>query len=97
MITFNWRRKTDGEPMAKVRTTWTLTREDLANVLCSRLAEAPEPGVSELSRAEVEHLIRDQLAMNADARHWWRDREEYPGEVTNDEVFEWALKQVAKL
>jgi hypothetical protein len=97
MIEFNWHRKNDGAPLTKLRATWTLSREDLAAVLCARLAGAPEAGEGELSRAEVERLIRDQLEANADARYWWRDREEYPGEPTNDDVFEWALRQVGRL
>jgi hypothetical protein len=56
-----------------------------------------EAAERELSRAEVERFIRSQLKTNAEARHGWRTRVACDGEPTNDQIFEWAQKQVAKL
>jgi hypothetical protein len=95
VITFNWRRKSDGEPMAKVGVTWTLTREGLADVLCA--VQPPETADTELTKSETERLIREQLKENADARHWWRDRDDPECGVSNDEIFDWALRQVNQL
>jgi hypothetical protein len=96
VIAFNRRRQIDQEPIARVRSTWSLSRDDIADLLCARLNDIPA-GSGELPRAQIEILVREQLATHADARHWWRDREEYPGETTNDELYAWAQKQAAKL
>jgi hypothetical protein len=98
VIAFRWRRKRDGEPVARVCVTWKLTHDDMADLLCAHLNDIPGENDGELSRAQVEKLVRDQLAAYAEARYFWYDRrEEYPGETTNDEFFAWAQKQAAKL
>lgn len=99
MIRFNWKRKSDGEPLAKVRVEHLLTRQDMAHLLAAKVRPFDQESMREMSRQEIDTAIRDQLWQNPDGRHWWTDdySEEYPHEVTADEVLEWAERQVAKL
>lgn len=102
MIKFNWVRKSDGEPLTKIRITHTLTRTDLANLYAAATIPTTYDEMELLSKGSkhaIEEAIRDKLFSHRDDLNWWRDNyaDEYDNEPTADEVFEWARKQIAKL
>jgi len=99
MIRFSWKRRSDGEPMAKVRAEWLLTRDDMAGLLIARILPTAHEELAEMTRGDIEEAIRTQLWDCADRRNWWRDEyaEDYLREVTQGEAWEWAMRQVRKL
>lgn len=88
-----------GEPAARVREEWVLTRAELAGLLITGLEPGQYGDLRELTRTEIEAAIRQVLSTRADKRHWWGDlyRDEYDGEPTADEVEKWAMAQISKL
>lgn len=98
-IRFNWRLPSTGEELAKISVTFTLSREDLANVLAAAKVPHDYDKLKDLSKAEIESAVRDLLSRNPDQRNWWTDdyREDYDGEPTADDVFEWAKSQINRL
>ena len=99
-FTGKWVRKINQEPVAAVRITHYLTREELAHLLVTAVKPHFQQELRELSKAEMEEHIRDQLKLNPDAASWWSDdyREDEYGEqeVSIDEALKWARRQVAK-
>jgi hypothetical protein len=99
MIKWNWRRKSDGEPLTRIAAIHTLDREQLANLLAAAVVPDTYDALREYSKAEMEREIRSKLATHADDMNWWRDNysDDCDNEPSSDEVYEWARKQVAKL
>lgn len=99
MIRFSWKRRSDGEPMARVRVEWLLTRDDMARLLLAKRSPFTHGELTEMTKAKVEQAIRDQLWDNASQSNFWSDNypESYQHEVTQDEAWEWAMRQVRKL
>ncbi len=100
-IRFNWVRGT--EKIAHVRTTWSLTREDVANILIAwympRSHEEMQEMLEKCPLAELEHAVRELLASDPSKRHWWRDEYQAvsPGEPTAEEVEAWGMTQALRL
>jgi len=99
MIRFGWKRRSDGEPMARVRVEWLLTRDDMAGLLLAKRSPFTHDELTEMAKAEIEQAIRDQLWDNAGEGNFWSDNyaEGYQHGVTQDEAWEWAMRQVKKL
>jgi hypothetical protein len=100
MSIFRYRERDTGRERAHLTASWSLTHEDVAGLIIARL----EPQTFEdLERkrtiAELLAAAREQLAVNADARHWWADdyADEHPGEPTAEDVEEWGLAQARRL
>ncbi len=95
MILFNWKRKSDGEPLAKIRTEHLLTRDQMACALLAYGHINPEDeDLPELTRDEVEKRIRHQLTWNREALDWWADNYQFEH---REMLEEWAKRQAAKL
>lgn len=99
MLKFNWRRRSDGAPMTKIQVTHTLTVPELEGLLIAAHAPTSYGDLHELAKTQVEALIRRQLQVSPDKRHWWTDdyREPHEGDPTIEDVSTWAKKQVAKV
>jgi hypothetical protein len=99
MIRFNWRRKSDGEPLTRISVSHTLTRDGLAQLLIVAKAPWTAAELTEMSKTAVERAIRMQLERDPSAADCWGDEyaEQYDHEVTQDQAWEWAKRQVAKL
>jgi hypothetical protein len=97
-IRFNWVRGT--EKIAHVRTTWSLTREDVANILIAwYMPRSHEEMQEKRPVAELEHAIRELLATEPAKRRWWADEYQVisPGEPTEEEVRAWGMTQALRL
>lgn len=91
---YGWR-LADGTPVAHVAITHSVTPDRAARLLIKHLQPDADTA-PELSRAAVVRAIRAQLAANPDGADWWQD--DYPdAEDGLDDVWAWAVAQVAKL
>ena len=84
-------------PLACIRVAHYLTREELAGALITALAPECLEDLRDLTKAEAEAAIREQLTRNAGAAHYWGDQYGDQADLNQDEVREWALAQVDHL
>lgn len=88
-----WRRRSNGEPMARVRADHYLTRQDIADILCA--SSEIETG-TRLSTDAIMHYVRQYLSAApilepvGDWGHGCTDEEA-------EEREKWADEQVSKL
>lgn len=102
MIKFNWSRKSDGTELTKISVTFTLSRDQLANLLVAALLPSMADELVDMSKAAIEREIRSQLAHNPSKMDYWPDNypdsESLSGEwVSYAQVEEWARHQIDKL
>lgn len=97
VLRWNWKRKGDDEPITRIMIPHYLTRGDLTELLIIRHGPTIEDDLMELSKTRILRLIRLQLRLDPTARHHWRDLYEPEDDLTESEVWGWAVVQVAKL
>ncbi len=95
MIKFNWKRQSDGKPLAKVSVQHVLTRGKAAGLLITYLSPAEKEDLRDYSKAFIELCIRSQLKANPSVDGWSDGYIDC--ELDIDQVWAWAQRQVAKL
>lgn len=97
------RKRDDGTqvPLAPIRVTYYLTREDLENALITRVEPHYPDQLVEFTSKNCENAIREQMMLNADAINWWADNYQdvkfMTDELDIDEVEAWAQRQVSRM
>lgn len=85
--------------LTRIRVTHVLTVNELEGLLIAAHNPTTFGDLHELSRHQIEALIRRQLEVNPEKRHWWSDDYMNPdeGEPDYEAVNTWAQNQLAKL
>lgn len=101
MIRFGkWHTQKTNQPLAAVRVTHYLTREDLECLLIYRVEPHKQDKLKDLSARQTEKVIREQLESSYEAAMYWSDsyHEVYDDDdVSEEQVSEWAKRQVARM
>lgn len=102
MIRFGkWVRTASKQPLAAVRVTHYITREEMESLLIYKVEpHSPEELKKDLTAKQTETAIREQLESSFESAMYWQDRyrdyEDYD-DVSQDQVSEWAKRQVARM
>jgi hypothetical protein len=99
VIRFNWKRQSDGTPVAKISVQHVVSRNKAASLFIAYTRPREESDLRNYSKAHIEHCIRSQLRDNPDRADFWGDEydEKYGSDLSVDRVLEWAQRQVARL